>query len=98
MYFPGVDLLREGTEFDAALPEVVEHGDQVAQAAAQAVEFPDEERVAVLQCLEATEQGWAQPTPSTLRKWLTNICHWHIFFYANGGRNPDVPESRRSHL
>jgi hypothetical protein len=55
----GVDLLGEGTEFDAALLEVVEHGDQVAQAAAQAVKFPDNERVAVLQCLEATEQGRA---------------------------------------
>ncbi len=40
----GADLLGEGTEFDAPLPEVVEHGDQVAQAAAQAVKFPDNER------------------------------------------------------
>src|ERR1017187_6533778 len=55
----GVDLLSEGTEFDAALLEVVKHGDQIAQAAAQAVKFPDDERVAVLQCLEATEQGRA---------------------------------------
>ena len=54
-----VDLLREGTEFYAALPEVVEHGYQIAQAAAQAVKFPDNKRVAVLQCLEATEQGRA---------------------------------------
>jgi hypothetical protein len=45
--------------FDAPLPEVVEQVDQIAQAAAQAVKFPDSERVAVLQCLEATEQGRA---------------------------------------
>jgi len=55
----GVDLLGEGTEFDASLLEVVEHGYQIAQAAAQAVKFPDNKRVAVLQCLEATEQGRA---------------------------------------
>jgi len=53
----GVDLFCEGMKFDATLPEVVEHGDQVAQAAAQAVKFPDNERIPVLECLEATEQG-----------------------------------------
>jgi hypothetical protein len=55
----GVDLLCEGTEFDAALPEVVKHGDQIAQAAAQSIKFPDGERIAVLQGLEATQQGRA---------------------------------------
>ncbi len=39
--------------------EVIEHGHKVAQAAGQAVKFPDNERVAVLQRLEATEQGRA---------------------------------------
>ena len=43
----------------AALMEVIEHGHKVAQAAGQAVKFPDNERVAVLQRLEATEQGRA---------------------------------------
>jgi hypothetical protein len=28
---------------------------------------------------------------------LTAMCHWH-FFYVYGGRDPDVSESRRSHL
>jgi hypothetical protein len=39
--------------------EVIEHGHEVAQAAGQPVEFPDNERVAVLQRLEAAEQGRA---------------------------------------
>src|SRR5713101_5679057 len=39
--------------------EVIEHCHKVAQAAGQAVKFPDNERVAVLQRLEATEQGRA---------------------------------------
>src|SRR5216683_750175 len=43
----------------AALVEVIEHGHKVAQAAGQPVKFPDNERVAVLQRLEATEQGRA---------------------------------------
>ncbi len=43
----------------AALVEVIEHGQKVAQAAGQPVKFPDNERVAVLQRLEATEQGRA---------------------------------------
>src|SRR5216683_1043996 len=43
----------------AALVEVIEHGNKVAQAAGQPVKFPDNERVAVLQRLEATEQGRA---------------------------------------
>jgi hypothetical protein len=43
----------------AALMEVIEHGHKVAQSAGQTVKFPDNERVAVLQRLEATEQGRA---------------------------------------
>jgi hypothetical protein len=36
----GVDVLRERAEFNPSSFEVVEHGYQVAQAAAQSVEFP----------------------------------------------------------
>src|SRR5713226_4939733 len=43
----------------AALAEVSQHVQKVAQAAGQPVKFPDNERVAVLQRLEATEQGRA---------------------------------------
>ena len=43
----------------AALMEVIEHSHEVAQAAGQPVEFPDNQRVAVLQRLKATEQGRA---------------------------------------
>src|SRR5712691_8249512 len=43
----------------AALVEIIEHAHQVAQSASQPVEFPDNQRVAVLQRLEATEQGRA---------------------------------------
>jgi hypothetical protein len=39
--------------------EVIEHADEVAQAAGQLVEFPDNQRIAVLQGLEATEQSRA---------------------------------------
>ena len=52
----GVDFLGERPKMYAPLMEVIEHADEVAQAAGQAVEFPDNQRVAVLQCLEATEQ------------------------------------------
>jgi len=44
---------------NAALVEVIEHADEVAQTAGQPVEFPHNQRIAVLQCLEATEQGRA---------------------------------------
>src|SRR5216684_2618292 len=43
----------------AALVEVIEHAHQVAQAAGQSVEFPDNQRVPILQRFEATEQGRA---------------------------------------
>jgi hypothetical protein len=35
-----------GTEFDAALLEIVQHGYQMTHAAAEAIEFPDGECVA----------------------------------------------------
>jgi len=44
---------------NAAPVEVIEHAHEVAQAARQPVEFPDNQRVAVLQCFETTEQGSA---------------------------------------
>ena len=43
----------------AALFQVVEQGNQVAQAAAKPVELPDNQRVAGLQLVQATEQGRA---------------------------------------
>ncbi len=58
----------------AAPVEVIEHADEVAQAAGQAVKFPDNERVAVLQRLEATEQGRALGGGS-LRSSLNT---WHL--------------------
>jgi hypothetical protein len=54
-----VNVFREGTEFHAPMFQVVEHGYQVAQAAAQPVEFPDYERVAALKFLQTTDQGRA---------------------------------------
>jgi hypothetical protein len=41
-----VDLFGKGSEGNATVAEVVQHGYQVAQAAAQAVELPDRQRVA----------------------------------------------------
>ena len=46
-------------KFHATGAEGVEHGYQVAQAAAQPVELPHNERVAVLELLQAAEQGRA---------------------------------------
>ena len=43
----------------AALVEVIEHAHQVAHAAGQSVEFPDNQRAPILQRFEATEQGRA---------------------------------------
>ena len=54
-----VDVLRKRTEFNAALFEFVEHGYQVAQAAAQAVELPYNQDVARCELLETAEQGGA---------------------------------------
>jgi hypothetical protein len=45
--------------FYATGAEIIEHRYQVAQAAAQPVELPNNQRVAVFQLLEATEQGGA---------------------------------------
>jgi hypothetical protein len=47
------------TKIRTTLFQVVEHGYQVAQAAAQPVELPHGERVAVFQFLQATEQDRA---------------------------------------
>jgi len=55
----GVDRLRERSEFHSAIAQAVEHRYQVAQAAAQPVELPHNERVAALQLLHAAEQGRA---------------------------------------
>ncbi len=44
---------------DPAFVEVLDHGNEVAQAAGYAVEFPDGERVAVFQCFEAMGEGRA---------------------------------------
>ena len=57
--FLGVDGFCKRTEFDPALFEVVEHGYQVAQAAAYPVQLPDGERIAGLQSLDAALQGRA---------------------------------------
>ena len=44
-------------EDDAARAQIVEDRDQIAQAAPQAVKFPDDEGIAVLEGLEATHQA-----------------------------------------
>jgi len=54
-----VDVLGEGLELDAARAQIVQHGDQVAQAAAQPVQFPNDEGIAWLKRLETAEQGRA---------------------------------------
>jgi hypothetical protein len=46
-------------KFHATGPKVVEHCYQVTEAAAQPVELPHNERGAVFQFLQATEQGGA---------------------------------------
>jgi hypothetical protein len=55
----GVDVFRKRTEFNPALFEFVEHGYQVAQAAAQAVKLPYDQGVARFELLETTEQDGA---------------------------------------
>jgi hypothetical protein len=55
----GVDFLGEIPEIDFTLVEVLHHSNEVAQAAGQPVDFPDDKRVIVLQHLEATEKGGA---------------------------------------
>ena len=54
-----VDCLGERMEFHATGAKVVEHRYQVAQAAAQPVGLPHNERIAVFQSLRATEKGRA---------------------------------------
>ena len=46
-------------EFNTTGAEVVEHRYQIAKAAAQPVELPHDERVAVFQFLQAAEKGRA---------------------------------------
>lgn len=53
----GVDCLREGTELDTLLFEVVQHVYGVEQAMPQTVELPYDQRVAGLQGLQATGEG-----------------------------------------
>jgi hypothetical protein len=66
---------------NVSLMEVIEHAHEVAQAAGQLVEFPDDQRVAVLQRLEATEQGRALGGGSPVRSCLK--IFWHpVFFRA----------------
>lgn len=55
----GVDFFGERTEVNDALVEVLNDGNEVAQAAGQPVELPNGERVAVPQCFEATGEGRA---------------------------------------
>ena len=55
----GVDFPGEIAEIDATLAEVPPHSNEVAQAAGQPVDFPDDKRVVVLQHLKATEKGTA---------------------------------------
>jgi hypothetical protein len=45
--------------FHAPLFQVVEYGDEVAQAAAKPVEFPDNQRVAGFEFLKTAEKGRA---------------------------------------
>ncbi len=54
-----VDRLGERPELNAAVLEIIEHRDQVAKRAAQAIEFPNGQRVPRLQSLETAEQGRA---------------------------------------
>jgi hypothetical protein len=55
----GADVIGERPEIDRALAKLLYQGDEVAQAAGQKVQFPDNERVAVLQAFQATLQGGA---------------------------------------
>src|SRR5215831_2249568 len=60
----GVDSFRKGTEFHATFAQVVEHGYQVAQAAASPVEFPDDEGVTGPKFFQAIAQDRAVATGS----------------------------------
>jgi hypothetical protein len=77
-------------EFHATGAEVVQHHYQVAQAAAQPVEHPHDQRVTGAERLQATEQGMAlnpgldvfhmstrtQFVPRSLAQILNSIDHW----------------------
>ena len=55
----GVDFFGERAEVIPAFVEVLNHGNEVAQAAGEPVEFPDGERIVILQGFEATGEGRA---------------------------------------
>ena len=67
-----MDVLCKRTEFHASLFQVVEHGYQVAQAAALAVELPHDDRVAVFEFLQTAEQGRAAASARRLIMWSTS--------------------------
>src|ERR1019366_9719789 len=50
-----VDCLGQRPELDPALFEVIEHGDEIAEAPRKAVELPDDQGVSVLKAFEAAE-------------------------------------------
>jgi hypothetical protein len=54
-----VDVLYQGAEGNAALFQVIEDRDQVAQAAAEPIQFPHRQAIATIKRFEATEQGRA---------------------------------------
>src|SRR6516165_3983027 len=55
----GVDFLGQRSELNPAAVEVVEHGEQVAQAAGQPVELPHHKRVPVIERLQTAEKSRA---------------------------------------
>ena len=44
---------------DTAFAEVVQHSDKVAQAAAQSVQLPDDERISGVESFRTTGKSWA---------------------------------------
>jgi len=55
----GVDFFGKRAKRDTAFLEVLNDVDKIAQAAGEAVELPDYQRIAAVEFLEATEQGRA---------------------------------------
>jgi len=53
----GVDGFCERAELHAALSQVIEDHDQVAQGAGQSVQLPHNQRVAALERFQAADQG-----------------------------------------
>jgi hypothetical protein len=52
-------MLAQGAKLDALGTQIVQHGDEVTQAAAEPVEFPDNEGIAWAERFEATDEGRA---------------------------------------